>query len=312
MIRVTSKGFDTSERPTDVAHHYVLAGQPVVFDSEVQALSAYHTGTATKRFSELLANFTEPEFFNVTNSTLAYHGEAPFENQSRRVRFWRQKRCAQIDIDGQPVCQIDFDEGHIHLLDRASFSDRMCLEIVTGPALMLLLAELRTYCLHAGAVASTAGNIAIVAESGVGKSTLSASFNSSWQQISDDVLPVFLSPDEQNKPLMLADFPQLKLKNAVVSSPPETTLKLDYLLRVVPQPSNTIRFQKVEKPAAMLQIIRHTVATKLFDKTLMKQHTYFAKELSSCVPLLEVRYPRDKQRLPELREMIVSEFKALG
>jgi len=308
---VTSKGLDPAEPQSNVAHHYVLAGQPVVFDAMVHALSAYHAGTASKRFSELLANVTEPEIFNTSNASLAYHGEAPFAGRFRAVRFWRYGRRAQIDIDALPMCQIDFDENHIHVLDKASFSDQMCLEVITGPAMMLLLAGLKTYCLHAGAIDSAAGSIAIIAESGAGKSTLSASSDSSWRQISDDVLPVCFVPDELDKPLLLADFPQLKLANASVSEPVEKSLKLDYLLRVVPQPCDSIRFQTIEKPAAMLQIIRHTVATKLFDKTLMKQHTNFAKELACRVPMLEVRYPRDKRQLPMLRDKIVAAFMAL-
>lgn len=305
---MTSKGFHTAERQGDAAHHYVLAGQPVVFESRVMALEAYRIGAASERFSELLLHFREPKILNASNSRLTYHGQAPFDNQQRRVRFWRSGRRAQIDIDTEPVCQIDFEGSHIHLLDAALFDTPVNLEVVTGPALVLLLAELGVYCLHAGAVSTSAGNIGLIAESGVGKSTLAKHVDAQWQQISDDTLPVGLPSKDMQRPELYADFPQLKLQNAAVKIRAEPGAKLSFLLRISPEPTQATVFKKMDRAASMLQIIRHTVAAKLFDQTLMKQHADFAKHVSKGVPMLEVSYPRSESGLADLRNEIVAAF----
>jgi len=310
VIRVTSKGFHTADVDETVAHHYVVAGQPVVFECEVASLKAYHIGKASDRFSELLLNFEEPKLLNASSAKLAYHGLAPIDKKDRRVRFWRQGHRGQIDIDAEPACQIDFEENHIHLLREASFDDQVGLELVTGPALVLLLVELGIYSLHAGAVSTQLGNIAVIAESGAGKSTLCESAGNDWQRISDDVLPVHLS-ESTSWPYLHADFPQLKLKNATVDVVPEKPAKLDYLLRLNPQPESEIRFEKLTNAPSMLQIVRHTVAAKLFNKKQMRHHASFAKEISIVVPMLEVSYPRDKALIPEVRKEILEAFNRL-
>ena len=311
VIRVTSKAFHTTNIGETVAHHYVIAGQPVVFESAVASLKAYHIGTASERFSELLLNFEEPALLNASSAILAYHGVAPIDKKDRRVRFWRHGRCAQIDIDAVPACYIDFDENHIHLLGEFSYHDPMGLELVTGPALVLLLAELGTYSLHAGAVLTQIGSIAVIAESGAGKSTLCQSDGDDWRRLSDDVLPIDFA-ESMNWPDIHLDFPQLKLTNAAVDIVREGPVKLDYLLRLNPRPHADIRFEELDKAPSMLQIVRHTVAAKLFNKNQMRHHASFAKEISKVVPMLQVHYPRDKSLLPKLRQEIVDAFVKLS
>ncbi|RBP48282.1 hypothetical protein [Arenicella xantha] len=298
MIRVTSTGFHTAD---SAAHHYVLAGQPVVFESQVAALSAFYIGPASTRFSELLLHFPEPIRLDQQNAELCYQGQTPIHNRLRGIQYWRKSHRAQIDVDGRPICLIDFDEKHIHLLNEASFDARVNLEVIIGPALVLLLAELDTYCLHAGAVTTPVGNIGIIAESGAGKSTFSRHRDTLWQQISDDILPVQAPEFKDQKPLLLPRFPQLKLPNATVEKSASGKLSLDFLVRLHPEPADTLYFDRLDRRAAMLQIIRHTVATKLFDRDAMQRHARFAKSVCGTVPVLEIRFPRDKKQLASMR-----------
>lgn len=305
MIRVTSKGVHTA---TEAAHHYALADQPVVFETKVDALEAHYVGPASERFSELLRHFSEPPILTAANSTLSYFGDAPFAGQMHQVRYWRHKHRAQFDIDHIPFCQIDFNENHIHLLNDHGFDDAINLEVVTGPAMVLLLAEVGVFCLHAGCVATSAGNIAIIAESGAGKSTLSAHVDASWTQITDDILPVQYPYEKSSDPLLLPNYPQLKLPKATVSVRPKAVMKLDSIVRVNPEPGSELVIKEIGRRDAMLQIIRHTVGTKLFEKTVMERHAKFARELSQRVPVLEFTYPRVKEELSSLRKKIVDEF----
>ena len=83
---------------------------------------------------------------------------------------------------------------------------------------------------------------------------------------------------------------------------------MDALFRLRSEPSKQIEFRRLEKTEAMLQIVRHTVAAKLFNRAMMKDHARFAKRLSTAVPIFEVSYPRNIEELPRLREAIARQI----
>ena len=158
--------------------------------------------------------------------------------------------------------------------------------------------------MHAGAVDTPIGRIGIIAESGAGKSTLSRHVDKHWSQVSDDIMPVSLN--EAGKRInVLPDFPQLKLANNLVLDSPKKDQPLNYLLRVRPEPSEDIDYKVLPRTQAMLQVVRHTVAAKLFDSSMLRQHAHFAKRVSSFVPMIEISYPRDIDQLDHLRSSIV-------
>ena len=70
-------------------------------------------------------------------------------------------------------------------------------------------------------------------------------------------------------------------------------------------PSNSISFSVLPRVQAMLQIVRHTVAAKLFDTDTLREHARFAKKVSTLVPVVEVSYPRDLDKLDYLRQSII-------
>lgn len=306
MIRITRQGTTSTGSVTDdpsgsvKAHHYRIAGQSLVFQTPVAALSAFAQGEASSSFTEVLARSSEVALLNQDNATLVYQGRAPFENEIQDVACWRQNGHLQLDVSGNPVCSVDAGEDHIHLLNDRSFDDQLNLEVLTGPALILLLAKKGIYCLHAGAVATPLGNIALIAESGTGKSTLSQNADQSWQQIADDILPLHFNERIE----ILPEFPQLKLESARVASAFTDSLSLDLIVRLVDDPAEQISMKRLPRTDALLQIVRHTVAAKLFDNDQMREHARFAKRLSGEVAVVEMHFPRDLQRLPELRDTI--------
>lgn len=321
MIRVTNQRVGDTTEELPMAYHYVIAGQRLVFQNQVPALDAFNQGTASKQFSEMMLvsskmpvtflgkHKPKDDLLHVQPSVvgeLQYEGKAQFTGAFRDVEYWRYKDIAQINVDQEPVCQVHFKENQIRVLNDRPFDEPLNLEVVTGPALILLLAEFEIYCLHAGAVSTAAGNVAFVAESGAGKSTLSAHVNDAWQQISDDILPLNVGVKGQNIEIQ-SDFPQLKLKNATVQvNPFPRSQRLDFIIRINPTPSDEITFRLVSRTDALLQVIRHTVGARLYDKVAMKIHSKFAKRFTGRVPMIELSYPRDKEQLPELREKIVA------
>jgi hypothetical protein len=273
-------------------------------------LSSYATGLATRRFTDLLTHFVEPPMMTAANSTLRYFGKANFDAEFREVRYWRSAKRGQLDIEGVPVCQIDFDESHIHVLNCESLGVGLNMELITGPALVLLLALRETYCMHAGSVDTKVGRIGIIAESGAGKSMLSKHAGDDWCQVSDDIMPLSISQSGLTIDV-LPDFPQLKLQNNSVENPVNRPQPLDYLLRVNPVPSETISFSVLPRVQAMLQVVRHTVAAKLFDAETLHRHANFAKKVSSLVPVIEVSYPREFDKVDQFRESIVEYLGAI-
>ena len=301
LIRVTANGADKSAR----ACRYMLAGKVVAMQNEVPALSAFSDGLATEHYSEMLANTLAPDLLTVAKSYLQYYGTAPFAGVEREIRYWRSGNRAQLDIDGEPACQVNFQKSHIHVFNTQPLDSELNIELITGPALVLLLSQHNIYCLHAGSVLTRAGTIGFIAESGAGKSTLTTDFDEGWQQISDDILPIKFD-EPTGVAQILPSYPQLKLRGSVSPNGIVKPKSLDFLVRVNPEPSASIRFKRLPRLNGMLQVVRHTVAAKLFDTELLIEHSNFAKLVSVAVPVIELSYPRKITKLKELRQHIVN------
>ncbi len=305
MIRITSRAQNSHQ----AAIHYSVAGQVLVSQSEISGLSVFAEGPASSEFSALLDAYEEPALPSREGAVAHYRGQAYFEGRLRTVAYRRRGRLGQLNVDTVPTCLVDFEGSHIHILNDEPLGTGLNFEVVTGPALVLLLAQFDVYCLHAGCVDTKVGRIGIMAESGVGKSTLSAHAGDNWNQVSDDIMPFSFSGGE--RPVVIPAFPQLKLENMVVENFPQLAGSLDYLIRLTPKITTNIEFSLLPRIDAMLQIIRHTVAAKLFDDRNLQTHASFARHVSSSVPVVEVSYPRDLEQLPDLRESIVEYLNAL-
>ena len=300
MIRVTVQGINNETTP---AFHYAIAGQPVVVQHKVDALDEYSKGAASAEFARLLAKHRQIKILSASNSELRYHASTPLAGGSHRLRYWRKGRRGQIDIDGSPSCYIDFKDQHIHVLNGGDLNVQLNLEVVIGPALLVLMAYMSRYCLHASAVMTPVGTIAFLAESGLGKSTLAENQGNEWAQVSDDVLPIRVHQSVRVVEVR-SDFPQLKLNGASVPQGVPDAQPLDYMIRLKPTPTKRIEFTKVSAKDRLIQVVRHTVAAKLYSRPIMQSHVSFARKVSLYVPMAELEYPRDWAELPELRERI--------
>lgn len=313
MIRITKTAAAQLKSDAELgAHHYQMATQEVIFQGRVESLSAYLNASASTTSECALDRLVTPTLLSKETAQLRYHGEAPFAGKLQEVHCWYQGQIIQLDIAGQPACGIDLENQHIHLFSAGDFDERQNLELVTGPAMMLVLAAQGIYCLHAGCVATPMGTIALMAESGVGKSTLSAHCDTAWRQLADDILPLQLVGAGNQYQALLGQYPQLKLNNAQVAQPAGEALQLDLLVRLVKQPVSQVECKPLTKPAGMLQVIRHTVAAKLFTDQMLRAHTHIAKRLTSRVPIIEVAYPRDISLLPQLRKQLTDYLESVS
>lgn len=289
-IRVTAEHLPAEEQE----YVYSIASVELVFSREVPRLHSFYVGSRVVQYSETKFDVVGVECFE-----LNYHGTAPFANSLRDVKFRRSDDIAQLDIDHVPACQISFSQNHIHVINNESFDSEINLELLTGPALILFLAQCNIFCLHAGAVSTPVGNIAIIAESGAGKSTLSGHSDDSWSQLADDILPVIGVNIEPN-------FPQLKLPNSIASGALTNGAQLKAIFRIKLIPSKEIHFKTLNSVEALLQVVRHTVAAKLFDHSMMAAHMAFATKLVSELDVVELSYPRDLSQLSDLKQAIIN------
>ena len=285
---------------------YEIAGIKVLSSEKIASLTAFSVDSNNRVLDDFV--LVEAHLLCDKKRHLHYQGVAQFNQKLREIDFWRCDDMAQIDIDGVPICVVDLKAQRIIVFNDSAFDSSLNLEVITGPALIMLLIQQGIYCLHAGAVSISdvrglnAKNIVFLGDSGAGKSTLSTHVGEQWCQLSDDILPV----SHIRRFIFHDDFPQLKLPNARPQTPSLDggNASLDCIVLLDQQPSEEIALQRLAKPQALLSIIRHTVAIRLFDSTQTKQHLLFAKSLVDCLPVLSVTYPRDIRQLSMLQSAI--------
>jgi hypothetical protein len=185
-------------------------------------------------------------------------------------------------------------------------------EALLGPALILYLALCDTWCLHASAVVRDGRAVAFIGDSGRGKSTLAAFLarpaGSDWQRIADDILPITAGPAGLTAS---PHFPQLKLPPKARPScdlPAQIPLAAVYLLEPVAaedHDESAVRIEPLSRYQATIALIGHTVAARLFDKTLLTRHTDFCAD--AAVPAYRLTYPHRYDLLPQIASMIEEE-----
>jgi len=189
-------------------------------------------------------------------------------------------------------------------------------EALVGTALILALALRGVWCLHASAVAVDGQAVALLGESGYGKSTLAAYLASDpdlpWRRAGDDVLPVAMT---QAGLVALPHFPQLKLApdaQPAAGLPQSLPLQAVYVLAGPAQGSGGVAVEPLGTAEASLALVRHTVAARLFDRELLAQHLGFCAGASASLPLHRMFYPHRWDVLPQVREAIARDLAHLG
>jgi len=182
--------------------------------------------------------------------------------------------------------------------------------IITGPCLILALAMRSVFMLHASAITLAGEAIAFTGESGVGKSTLAhwavgQPFNGrSTVRLADDLLPVAALAQGITA---LPHFPQLKLNPRDQYTDREKPfLPLRALFVLNAETDRRIVIEPLPTSQAMLQVIRHTVAARLFGAALHRRHLAFAARSAKAMPVYRLHYPRRLEAAPELFERILA------
>lgn len=310
MLRVTVSNAALGEQAGSNAgvfdppsHLYRFANLELQFPTPVLALSSFsHCDDLLQGRDIDLSDMIDD--LDREQASLIYRGRAPFADQIREVSCMKHGSLVYLLFGQELVCRINPERCHIHVFSDTAFDDPLNLELVTGPALILLMAYNGQFCVHASAAQFADVNIAFMAESGVGKSTLSKSTSGRWRQLADDIVPLSLG----TKAVLLDAFPQLKLPHNVGGIEMGQTYPLTALLRLDPIDSEEIVIERLAEKHALLQLVRHTVGVKLFDQAILRQHMEFASRVSKQVSVFELRYPRKLNELDRVRDSIMEYF----
>lgn len=173
--------------------------------------------------------------------------------------------------------------------------------ILFGPAIILNLAINNIYCLHASACLINKKIFIIMADSGTGKSTIARFIDkqANAKRIADDIVPVMLKND---KLTLLPNFPQLKLVDDNQYTGEDICLEPSLIF--VKKDSKNVIIKKVNHLESIKNLIKHTVATRLFNNFQLKNHLDFCYKISNQVKSYQVKYSHTPDSLPTLFKLL--------
>jgi hypothetical protein len=179
--------------------------------------------------------------------------------------------------------------------------------------------------LHGGGVVIRDRAIAISADTGRGKSTLTASFHAAGNQIlGDDALVV---SNDESRPHVRAVYPSLRLfpdsvahlfgdaaetrtmahysaKRHVTVEGSEATVPLGILIFLAP-PAPDISLRRLSVAEACMSLIANSFALDPTDKVWATANMRRASALAAAVPAYALAYPRDYAALPAVHDAIL-------
>lgn len=286
-------------------YKYRVAGHEIATDIPLGVLVPYPGAAADADL--VLVSRDEPA--NVDEAGLVYRGPGWLGNRWREFACWTNTKGYRLTIEGVGVFSVS-PEGNSVQLDRTEprTAPAVVIEAALGPSLILALALQGTWCLHASAATFGGRVVAFAGESGNGKSTLTAFLGrdggAAWRGLADDVLPVTPESDGLE---VLPHFPQLKIlpeAQPAVGQPERMPLQAIYLLSAPEAGQAAPEIQALSTREAMLALVRHTVAARLFDRELLARHMSFCATAAARIPVRRLTYPRQLAFLPQVRDAL--------
>ena len=262
-----------------------------------------------------LAHFPAPIWTDPEGAlTLSRSGEG---SHSYRLRFADQI-CVDVCCDDRVVSEVPLS-GDIPKSTRDHF--------LVDQVMPRLLSQGDQLVLHSGAVCFADRVLLFLGRSGSGKSTLVTSFQQGgYTLMGDDA--VILS-NGGRRPLARAIYPSLRLFpdsiEALFTEPPSFQAMAHYSCKqridVVgeheagPMPVRAVFVLGGDEPTAVrplstrracMAIVENSFALDPTDPERAQFRLERASALAMQVPVLEISYPRDYDRLPEVREAVIA------
>lgn len=154
-------------------------------------------------------------------------------------------------------------------------------QVLQGPMLLHALAHLGCFVIHASAIRRPGEAVtAVIADSGVGKSTLAQIATTlGWERVADDLLPLRC---EQQQILALPKLQQPKLAaDCQYPSTAPDALALGRFVRLRRGPESAAA--RLRAGACARVILENTVAMRVYPKQALAEHLRFAAALAQQV-----------------------------
>ena len=160
------------------------------------------------------------------------------------------------------------------------------------------------------------GIVAFAGESGLGKSTLARFLaeggGARVELASDDILPVSTHGERTR---VHPDYPQFKLP--ATQQPPASLghehlpLRAVYVLAHTASGNTSVETARLGSAAGALALAGNTVGSRLFGRSLLARHLAFCARMAGFTPVYRLEYPRQRDRLPQVKEAIERSLAAL-
>ena len=278
---------------------YRLAGRTVVANRPIAALTPFFA-----RSDEAGALGDEPPRpAGAVRLAEPLEIEVDLAGRRRWARLAEENGSLRWDFEELGTLRMSPDGDWVDARELAAGLPEDCVaEVALGPGIIVALGLHGTLCFHASAAVRAGSAVALLGESGRGKSTLAEHLRRvGWIRLADDVLPLDVSSGRVRG---LADFPQLKLRPAdqPVLSLVSTGLSAVVVLREAG--SAELETKRLSTADAAAAFLRHTVASRLFPRRLLRHHLALCGELAESVPVVELRYPLRPELLAQAGERV--------
>ena len=225
------------------------------------------------------------------------------------------------------VCEFAVQNGkEISLVPAPGVGEPILRPLILGPIISILLRQRGLLVLHASCISIDGSAVAFLGFSGSGKSTLAEFFHSQgYPVLTDDVMAV---DTQQNPPLVISGFPQIKLWSeaaTVVGHDPQKLPKLHHLSEKLVHrldsgflPTNlplkriyvldrgeSHQISKLGTQEAFAELIRHCRAISLLThQSLISSHFNQSSALIGKVSICRLQRKMSLELLPELLNLI--------
>jgi hypothetical protein len=239
------------------------------------------------------------------------------------ARWWRQDMAYHLDLPGLARFRWDREGGPVHAMPDPAVPGETVRDAYRSDVLPLVLHVQGTEVLHASAVLTAAGVLALCGETGAGKSTIAYALHRQGHALwADDMLAV----DVGQRPVAALPLPvdvRLRRPSAAFFGLPASPAPLRDLgpapsaraplaalcvLDRDPEAGAPVRVERLGPAAAFTALLPHAYCWSLDDAGRKRTMVERYLELAGRVPVFSVRFTPGFERLPD----VLAALRALG
>ncbi len=280
-----------NHKQNNKGYAYRLCGKKVLSNHPIEELAHLFTGYEDGQ-----------KVITYTAGEVANHAPLIFDEPGWVGNAWRHVTCygdqsgyrLQVEGVGRFIVSEDGNQIIYRKVELLPVDSQALNATILGPPLILGLALKDIWCLHASAIFKEGCLILFIGESGQGKSTLARELvirpENDCLLAADDITPVIMTSGDL---VGLPHFPQLKLdaqSQPAINLPQRVRVGAIYAVQKE-QAHRPVKEIKLNQKNALLALIRHSVASQLFNRLTLERHLDFCTYAAGRIPVYKLHYP---------------------